>query len=121
MLLARSCLVVTSRAARLAAPLDGVTTALDDLSLIETDAATAAALGFAGKLCIHPRQVSAVNAAFSPSQDDIRRARQILDSVTDGGAGRLHGQMIDRPVVERARLILRRAGVQPAPDDRGRP
>ncbi|WP_371779222.1 HpcH/HpaI aldolase/citrate lyase family protein [Streptosporangium subroseum] len=117
MLFARSSLVVASRAARVAAPIDGVTVALDDLSVVEAEAATAAGLGFGGKLCVHPRQVSAVNAAFSPGEEEVRRARRILDSVTDGGAGRLDGQMIDRPVVERARLVLRRAGVEPTPDD----
>jgi citrate lyase subunit beta/citryl-CoA lyase len=117
MLFARSSLVVASRAARVAAPVDGVTVALDDPSVVEADAATAAGLGFGGKLCIHPRQVSAVNAGFSPSEEDVRRARRILDSVTGGGAGRLDGEMVDRPVVERARLVLQRAGFEPAPDD----
>lgn len=117
MLFARSSLVVASRAAGMAAPIDGVTVALDDPSVAAADAGAAARLGFGGKLCIHPRQVSAVNAAFSPSEEDVRCARRILDGVTDDGAGRLDGQMVDRPVVERARLILRRAGVAPVPGD----
>jgi len=117
MLFARSSLVVASRAAGVAAPVDGVTVSLDDLRVVEADAAAAVSLGFGGKLCIHPRQVSAVNAAFSPSEEDVLRARRIVDSVTDGGAGRLDGQMVDRPVVERARLVLQRAGIEPAPDD----
>jgi citrate lyase subunit beta/citryl-CoA lyase len=117
MLFARSSLVVASRAAGIAAPVDGVTVALDAPALVEADAATAVSLGFGGKLCIHPRQVSAVNAAFRPSKEDVRRARRILDSVTDGGAGRLDGKMVDRPVVERSRLVLHRAGIQPGPDN----
>jgi citrate lyase subunit beta/citryl-CoA lyase len=117
MLFARSSLVVASRAAGIAAPVDGVTVALDDRCVVEADAATAVSLGFGGKLCIHPRQVSVVNAAFSPSKEDVRRARRILDNVIDGGAGRLDGKMVDRPVVERARLVLHRAGLEPASDD----
>jgi citrate lyase subunit beta/citryl-CoA lyase len=113
MLFARSSLVVASRAAGIPAPLDGVTVALDDPAAIGADATTAAGLGFGGKLCIHPRQVDAVNAAFSPSEQDVRRARRIVASVTDGAAGRLDGEMVDRPVVERARLLLQRAGLDP--------
>lgn len=117
LLYTRSSLVVASRAARIAAPVDGVTVALDDPSVVAADAATALSLGFGGKLCIHPRQVGAVNAAFSPSDEDVRRARRIVDSVTDGNVGRLDGQMVDQPITERARLILHRAGVEPGPND----
>jgi citrate lyase subunit beta/citryl-CoA lyase len=117
MLFARSSLVVASRAAGVAAPVDGVTVALDDPAVVEADAAAAVRLGFGGKLCVHPRQVSAVNAAFSPSEADVLHARRIVDSVTGGGAARLDGEMVDRPVVERARLVLRRAGIEPSPDD----
>ena len=81
------------------------------------DAATAASLGFGGKLCIHPHQVGAINAAFAPTEEDVDRAHRVLDSVTDGGARRLDGQMVDRAVTERARLILRRARLGAAPDD----
>jgi citrate lyase subunit beta/citryl-CoA lyase len=115
LLFARTSLVVASRAARVAAPLDGVTRAFDDPLVIEADAAAAAGLGFGGKLCIHPRQVAAVNGAFSPSEEDVRRARRLLDSVSDGSAGRLDGEMVDRPVVERARQVLRQAGGEPRP------
>ncbi|MEV1173769.1 CoA ester lyase [Nonomuraea sp. NPDC049784] len=115
LLFARSSLVVASRAAGTAAPIDGVTVALDAPSIVETDAGAAASLGFGGKLCVHPRQVGAVNAAFTPSEDDVRRARQIMDSVTDGGVVRVDGRMVDRPVVERAKLILQRAALLAPP------
>ncbi|MFC5828432.1 HpcH/HpaI aldolase/citrate lyase family protein [Nonomuraea insulae] len=117
MLFARSSLVVASRAARVAAPVDGVTVDLDDISIVEAEAVTAVRLGFGGKLCIHPRQVSTVNAAFSPSEEEVCRARRILDSTTDGAVGRLDGKMVDRPVVEGALAVLRRAGLEHAPDD----
>lgn len=117
LLFARSALVVASRAARVAAPLDGGTVNLDDRSVVAADAATAASLGFGGNLCIHPHQVGAINAAFAPTEEDVDRAHRVLDSVTDGGAGRLDGQMVDRAVTERARLILRRARLGAAPDD----
>jgi citrate lyase subunit beta/citryl-CoA lyase len=57
MLMARSTLVVASRAAGLPGPVDGVTTELDNPALSGEDAARARRLGFTGKLCIHPNQV----------------------------------------------------------------
>ncbi|HSV36609.1 MAG TPA: CoA ester lyase, partial [Ramlibacter sp.] len=62
----RAQLVLASRVAQLAAPVDGVTVAIDDAERIGADARRARAFGFGGKLCIHPRQVAVVNAAFSP-------------------------------------------------------
>ena len=54
---ARGRLVVASAAAGLAAPIEGVTTDFRDAARVGSDATTARALGFGGKLCIHPRQV----------------------------------------------------------------
>jgi len=109
MLMARSSLVLASRAAGLPGPVDGVTTALDDPALAGADAARARSLGFAGKLCIHPTQVDIVNAAFSPSDEDIVWARRILEASAGGGAVRVDGHMVDAPVVQRARAMLARA------------
>jgi citrate lyase subunit beta/citryl-CoA lyase len=113
LLFARSSLVLASRVAGLPAPVDGVTPQLDDPALVQAAAATAAGLGFGGKLCVHPRQVDAVHAGFRPGAEEVRHARRVLAAVTDGGARRLDGQMLDRPVVERARQVLRRAGTGP--------
>ncbi len=109
MLMARSSLVLASRAAGLPGPVDGVTTALDDPALAGADAARARSLGFAGKLCIHPTQVDIVNATFSPSDEDIVWARRILEASAGGGAMRVDGHMVDAPVVQRARAMLARA------------
>jgi citrate lyase subunit beta/citryl-CoA lyase len=118
LLFARSTLVVSSRAAGLPPPVDGVTTALEDCWAVTAAAARASELGFGGKLCIHPNQVDAVNAAFSPTPEEIRYAFRVIDSLTEGGVGRLDGQMVDRPVVARARAVLRRAGVAAPETDR---
>lgn len=115
LLFARSSLVLASRVAGLPAPVDGVTADLDDPSAIGLDTA-AAGLGFGGKLCVHPRQVSAVNAGFQPSEADVRHAREVLAAARGGAAARIGGQMIDRPVVERARRLLERAGAAPRAD-----
>ncbi|MEP7191862.1 MAG: CoA ester lyase [Actinomycetota bacterium] len=109
MLMARSTLVVASRAAGLPGPVDGVTTALDDPSRSGADAARARSLGFTGKLCIHPSQVEVVNAAFSPGAEEIAWARDILEVSPAGGVLRVGAQMVDAPVILRARRVLSRA------------
>lgn len=109
LLSARSALVLASRVAGLPAPVDGVTPILDDPAVVQEAAATAAAMGFGGKLCVHPRQVEAVHAGFRPGEADVRHAHRVLASVA-GGAGQVDGQMVDRPVLERARQVLRRSG-----------
>jgi len=111
LLYARSRLVVASRAAGVAAPVDGVTPSLDDAGAVEADAIAAARLGFGGKLCVHPAQVAVVNTAFSPSEQDVQYAQRVLAAAGGGGAVRLDGQLVDRPVLERARRVLGRAGL----------
>jgi citrate lyase subunit beta/citryl-CoA lyase len=66
--------------------------------------------GFDGASCVHPALVPILNAAFSPSPDDIAWASRVVDAAgSNDGAFALDGRMIDRPVVERARAILRQA------------
>lgn len=108
MLLARSTLVVASRAAGLPGPVDGVTTELDDPDAARDDATRARRLGLTGKLCIHPNQLAAVNAAMSPSEDEVAWARRVVDSRAQGVV-RLDGQMVDAPVILKAESILARA------------
>lgn len=104
----RSALVVASAAARLAPPVDGVSGAIDDQAAISADAAHAARLGFGGKLCIHPRQIASAGALFGPSEDTVAWARRVMAVVAEAGSGAivLDNQMIDKPVVDRARRIL---------------
>jgi citrate lyase subunit beta / citryl-CoA lyase len=109
LLFARSQLVVASAAAGIAGPVDGVTQALDDAERLRQDVATARELGFTGKLCIHPRQVQAVNDGFSPSADEVAWARRVVTAAEGAGARgalRLDGKLIDRAVVERAKRVL---------------
>ncbi|MFC9220615.1 HpcH/HpaI aldolase/citrate lyase family protein [Streptomyces hygroscopicus] len=103
---ARSRLVFASAAAGICAPVDGVTTAVKDAAILRDDIAHARRLGFTGKLCIHPGQVEAVGSGFAPSAEELTWARAVLtarDSVTT-----IDGQMVDKPVLERARRILER-------------
>jgi citrate lyase subunit beta/citryl-CoA lyase len=106
---ARSTLVVAAAAAGCAPPVDGVTTALTDEDAVRRDTEHAAALGFTGKLCVHPKQVEPVHAALRPSAAELTWARTVLAASTRGAVA-VDGQLVDRPVVLRARRLLDRTG-----------
>lgn len=112
MLLARSTVVLRSRLAGRAAPLDGVTTDFRDAGAVRADAQRAKALGFGGKLLIHPAQVAPAREAFAPSAAERAWAERVLAAAQTAGSGaiELDGAMVDRPVVLRAARLL---GVQP--------
>ena len=97
----RSQLTLASRLAGIAAPVDGVSTALDDAQGIEAVGRRARALGFRGKLCIHPRQVPAVHAAFAWRDDEYAWAERVMAAAraSGGSAAALDGRMIDAPVI----------------------
>jgi citrate lyase beta subunit len=108
LLYARSKLVVDSAAAGIRPPFDSVHLALDDPKGLERACRRARALGLRGKACIHPAQVEVVNRAFGPDEDEVAWARRVL-AEHEGGVSRVAGEMVDRPVVERARAILEEA------------
>jgi len=110
-LLARSKLVLDSAAARIRAPFDLVHVDVRDAAGLEAECRLARSLGFRGKACIHPAQVEIANAVFTPSAEELERARRVVEAyergVADGrGVVALDGEMIDLPVVERARQVL---------------
>ena len=118
LLTARAALVIASRAAGKPAPVDGVTAVLDRPEAVAEDSVRARRLGFGGKLCIHPAQVPVVTRAFGPSKAETAWAREITDAavkLNGAGAGRSNGQMIDKPVIDRARRILDRAAAPEPP------
>lgn len=104
----RSRFVLSSRLAGIAAPIDGVTLAIEDPAALAADARRACRLGFGGKLCIHPKQIPAVNQAFMPTAEAIAWARQVIeaDRKSGGAAVSIDNRMVDKPVVLRARAIL---------------
>ncbi|CAH2917597.1 MAG: Similar to citrate lyase beta chain, 3 [uncultured Paraburkholderia sp.] len=105
---ARSRIVLASRIAAIQSPVDGVTVAIDDERQLAEDSSKGRSLGFGGKLCIHPRQVAAVNAAFSPSAVELAKAQRIVDAYerAEGGAVSVDGRMVDLPVLLKARRIV---------------
>jgi citrate lyase subunit beta/citryl-CoA lyase len=102
----RSHMVLVSSACRLAPPMDGVTAALYDEQAVDADAKHSASLGFTGKACLHPHQVPVVNKVFTPSAQDIRWARDILVSEGDGSVVAVDGQVVGKPILDRARRLL---------------
>jgi citrate lyase subunit beta/citryl-CoA lyase len=113
-LFARSKVVLDSAAARIRGPFDQVYLDVRDPEGLEAECRLARSLGFRGKACIHPDQVEVVNGAFAPSERELDRAQRIVEAFEHGlgegrGAVALDGEMIDLPVVERARQLLAQA------------
>jgi citrate lyase subunit beta/citryl-CoA lyase len=117
MLHARSQLVLASRLGEKPPPIDGVTTAVDDVEALTADISHSRDLGMGGKLLIHPSQVVPARVAFTPSDEEVRTASRIMAAALTGAATKVDGFMVDAPVISRARRILRAAGVpeQPTP------
>jgi citrate lyase subunit beta / citryl-CoA lyase len=110
--IARYQIVLASRLAQIAPPIDGVTPSTDDIDRIHTDALRAKRMGFGAKLCIHPKQVTPVKTAFMPSEEEVFWAQRVIeaDQTSQGRAIKLDGRMIDRPVVLLAQRTLAIAG-----------
>jgi citrate lyase subunit beta/citryl-CoA lyase len=96
--------------------IDGPISDIDDIGLLERASRRAAQLGYDGKWVIHPAQLEAVNRAFTPDQEQIRRAEVILAALDQrGGASRMGGEMVDEAHGRMAREVLLRAE-RPVPD-----
>lgn len=111
----RLAIVLASRRAGLAAPLDGVTTDLTDETRLMEDAQRSRRFGFGGKLCIHPKQVATANATLAPSAEELDWARRLLAANLEAGPGQgaftFDGGMADAPVIQRARQIVEESSV----------
>ena len=107
---ARSALVSAAAAAHVQA-VDGVWPDIADEDGLWADTKRARRLGFTGKSLFHPSQIEAINAVFSPSQEEVDYCRKVVeafDEATARGDGSIAfgGQLIDLPIVERARRTL---------------
>jgi citrate lyase subunit beta / citryl-CoA lyase len=93
-------------------PVDGVFADFKDEKGLRAEAEAAAREGFTGKLTIHPAQVAAINAAFTPTAGEVEHARAIVeafDADPDAGVLSVGGRMVDRPHLLQARRVLDRA------------
>jgi citrate lyase subunit beta/citryl-CoA lyase len=110
----RAEIVLASALAGLRAPIDAVFTDVLDQHGLEEDARRGRALGMRGKACIHPAQIEVVNRVFAPSEQEIERAHAMVEAYeaaesTGRGAVAVDGELVDLPVLERARAVLAEA------------
>jgi citrate lyase subunit beta/citryl-CoA lyase len=103
----RSQIVLASRLAGLATPVDGVSTMLDDPVAIESQARRSRRFGFGAKLCIHPKQIDAVHRAYAWTDAELLWANRVLQAVeaSGGAAVAVDGKMVDMPVILKARRM----------------
>jgi citrate lyase beta subunit len=113
LLYARSAIVIAAAAAHVQS-VDGVWVDLNDSAGLLGFAKQSRQLGFSGMSCIHPSQIDAINATFSPTAEEIDYCRKVLQAFEEAnargdGSIALGGQLIDRPIVERARRTMEMA------------
>jgi citrate lyase subunit beta/citryl-CoA lyase len=102
-------IALASKVAGLASPIAGVTVDLSNEDVLFADLAFARACGFGAKLCIHPKQVSAIHRALTPTADEVAWAKRVISAAQAGrGAVQVDGKMVDRPILLKARGILER-------------
>lgn len=107
LLYARSALVKAASAYAVPA-LDGPFFDIPNLPGLKEESEKVAALGFSGKLAIHPSQVDIINDVFTPSREKVDWAKNVIAAFEQAGGGvaSLQGMMIDQPVVDQAKRIL---------------
>lgn len=108
---ARDRVVLASRAAGVEAPLDSPWFHLRDMDGFRRALERSRRGGFQGRLCVHPDQIPVANAAFTPSAEEVARAERIVAAfeateAKGGAAVEVDGQMVDYPIVHRARALL---------------
>lgn len=107
---ARSRIVNACRAARIQ-PIDSVFSDVDDEEGLKATVRESKSLGFEGMGCIHPRQIKAIHEGFAPGEEEIEKAKKVVnasyESEKEGlGVVALGSKMIDPPVVKRAQKTL---------------
>jgi citrate lyase subunit beta / citryl-CoA lyase len=109
-LYARSRVILAARLGGLQ-PLDQVFTSIRDDAGFLRDADFGRQLGYDGKMCVTPRQVEMANDVFSPSPEEVDRSRRLIQAYEEAqsegrGAIEFEGNMIDEPLLKRARAVL---------------
>jgi citrate lyase subunit beta/citryl-CoA lyase len=110
LIFARSSLVNAAAAANVQA-IDGVWPDIHDFEGLARDCLQSRRLGFSGKSLFHPGQIDHINATFTPTEAELDYARQVVAAMDEAmargeGAVAFGGQLLDLPIVERARRAL---------------
>lgn len=92
---------------------DTVVLDLDDEERLREEAVTARTLGYDGKAAVAPEQVEVINEVFTPSEEEVSRARRLIEAFESAGEGtglvEFEGTLVDKPVVDQQRTLLARA------------
>jgi citrate lyase subunit beta/citryl-CoA lyase len=112
--------LVDARAAGIETPLDGVWTGIGDIDGLEREARRARALGYRGKLAVHPEQIATIHRVFTPSADEVARSTRMLEAfeaaLARGDAAIVvDGRMIDYAMADTARRVLELAALRDEP------
>jgi citrate lyase subunit beta/citryl-CoA lyase len=112
---ARNRMVVAARAFG-ADAIDTPYSDFKDIEGLKADIATCRQIGMLAKTAIHPGQIEAINTAFTPTEAEVSQARRIVDAFEEAlaknlGAISLDGKMIDAPIAERARSVVKKASL----------
>jgi (S)-citramalyl-CoA lyase len=103
----RFALLLHSRVNDLPPPLDSVYPSFEDDAGFGAAMRRARDMGMGGALCIHPRQVPVVHTALAPSAEELAWAHRVLSAAESGEAAfKVDGEMVDAPVLSRARRLL---------------
>jgi len=111
---ARTMCAIAASAAGVDA-LDTVYTDIADLDGLRRECEDGVAMGFSGKISIHPSQLAVINEVFTPSKEAVAEARELVDAFAEHAARgayafRFKGQMVDAPHLTRAKKLIERAG-----------
>jgi len=111
---ARTMCAIAASAAGVEA-LDTVYTDIADLAGLRRECEDGVAMGFSGKISIHPSQIEVINAAFTSSKEELEQARELVAAFEEAKtrgvyAFTFHGHMVDAPHLTRARKVIARGG-----------
>jgi citrate lyase subunit beta/citryl-CoA lyase len=115
-LLARSLVVLASAAAGIDPPVGPVSVDFDDLARFRASTLALKRLGYRGRACVHPAQVTVVNEVFRPTEADLQHARDLVQAAEEAEAEGTgvwrgpQGTMVDEAVVRAARRLLQEQG-----------
>ncbi len=102
-------LILTSKIHQLAAPIDTIYPDFNDEKGLRTRVQLWSQMGMSGMLCIHPKQVTIVQQSLQPTEKELSFAQRVIEEYERSGQAvfKIEGQMVDAPVIERSRQLLK--------------